>query len=332
MGDTKEGKVFGQYTAEDDAKFEAAAARIISDDPKPPVEKFDLGEPEPQEAPEAHLEESESEVDQDALEEAREAYRRDRLSDDEVEARLQKLGYKQFVQRGQKRAKKHREDDEAYAELRRLRATEDSSKGTKPGDKGERSQAGTPALNLQEVAAPLAERLGLDEEGKKALVASLDAAVRARDGEIMTLKQQNELVVSVLTDTLLDGVRDDVGLGKIDDDDWFRVRQTYEDLIGTRLHNDLTGKPRMKALLKSAAKFLGVTIADQAEIQRQASVAKAKRNGAPVVHGARKIPAKPMTYNEIQDHMGALITSGKFKGQPLSVVREYADKLRANGK
>lgn len=321
------GKVFGQYTAEDDAKFEAAAARIVTDDPKPAVEKFDLGEPEPQEAPEAQAE-AETDVDHEALEEARDAYRRDRLSDEEVEARLQKLGYKQFVQRGQKRAKKHREDDEAYAELRRLRATEDSSKGTKPGDKGERSQAGAPALNLQEVAAPLAERLGLDAEGLKALIAYGEAAVKSKDMEIGSLRENMGLLASVMNDSLLEGARKSVGLDQVDDEDWFRVQRAYEGLIRTDRHSDKSGKQRMNALLKDAAMLEGVKGTDPEEIQRQASIASAKRNGAPVVQRARRLPDKKMSRDEIFDHVAKLVTSGHFKGEPASKVREYADRLR----
>lgn len=330
MGDAKEPtKVFGQYTAEDDAKFEAAAARIVKDDPKPEVEKFDLGEPEPQEAPEAHLEESDSDIDLDALEEAREAYRRDRLSDDEVEARLQKLGHKQFVQRGLKRAKKHREDDEAYAELRRLRATEDSSKGTKPGDKGERSQAGTPTLNLQEPAAPLAERLGLDAEGLKALIAYGEAIAKAKDEEIGSQQEHLRLLASVVQDSFLEGVRKSVGLDQLDDDDWFRVQRTYEGLIRTERHSDKAGKQRAQALLKDAAMLEGVKGTDPEEIQRQASIASAKRNGAPVVQRARRMPDKKMSRDEIFDHVAKLVTGGHFKGKPPSEVREYAERLHA---
>lgn len=324
-------KVFGKYSPEDDAAFDAAAAKIITDGPKAEPEVFEP-EVEVEEAGEAPQvsEEGESEVDADALEEAYEAYRRDSLSDEEIDARLKREGHKRFVSRGLKRQKKHHADDEAHSVLRRLRQEQDTKGNAQPEKTGDRSQAGTPTLNLQESAAPLADRLGLDEEGKKTLVASLKAVEDAHKGELLSQREQLNLVANVLHDMTLEGVRTSTGLDKLEDEDWFRVQSHYDELKRTNLHGELSGKPRMSALLKSAAKLAGVTAADPAEIQRKASIASAKRNGAPVVRTTTRMPEKKMTRDEIFDHVGKLVTSGHFRGKPPSEVREYADKLRAH--
>lgn len=321
---TKEAaKPFGAYTAEDDAKFDAAAQEILSESPEKEPD-FDLGEVAVRAAPEPA--ETESVVDEDALEEANEAYRRDGLSDEEISARLERLGHKRFIASGVKRSKKHRADDEAHSFLRRLRQEQEGNEGTTAPEKRERAQPAS-SLNLADVAAPLAERLGLDEEGKKALVASLDAAVKAKDGAIQVLEQNLGLVSGVLTDMLLDGARDVVGLNQVDDEDWFRVQETYRDLArSTSRHSGLSGKPRMIALLKDAARLEGIKAVEPEEIQRKASIASAKRNGAPVVARTRRLPEKPLSRDQIFDHMAKLVTQGRFKSD--QEAAEYADRLR----
>jgi hypothetical protein len=327
MTDTKEKKgspVFGAYSKEQSEAFDAAAAEIMKD--SEPEAPFDLGEEATQEAPEASAEEPETLVDEGALDEIREAYRRDGFDDEEIQSRLKRDGYKRFLSRGQRRQKKHREDDAAYERLRSLGATQQDSKGTTSEERGARSQAGTPPLNLGEVAAPLVEQLGLSEEGRKALVAALERSSNAKDPEIGALRDSIGLLGSVLQDELLEKARKSVGLDQADDEDWFRVQEHYQHLLRTPLHSELSGKHRMNALLRDAAKLAGVKAESQEEIQRKASIAKAKANGGPVVPRTQKLPDKPMTWDEQFDHMGSLITSGRFKSN--EEARAYADKLR----
>lgn len=336
----KTNPTFGTFSPEQSAAFDAKAAQIMGGEgEKPPAEEepFDVGSVEPRQGAPAEARDSSdsesSEVDEDALEEAYEAFRRDKLSQEEIEARLGRLGARKFISAGQKRAKKHRADDEAHTLLKALRQERGDTKGaTEPEKKGERSQASAPALNLEAVVGPLAEQLALSDEGKKTLVASFEAAVKAKEGEILTLKEHQALIAGVLNDILQEGVRKEVGLDQLDDDDWFAVQETYQELLRTNLHGDLAGKPRMKALLKAAAKLAGVKVPEPEEIQRKASIASAKAKGAPVIPRQRRLPDKPMTPDEVFDHVGKLVTSGKFRGQPPSVVREYADALRRQSK
>lgn len=280
-------------------------ARIVGDDESEPSA-------ETQDAPESKSEESddETEVDQEALSQAQAAFLRDGLTVNEIALKLKRDGDEKFISRGLKRAKKHEADDAAYAELRQLKNRREEPD---PEDKGEARNAGAPTLNLQELAAPLVDRLGLDDDGAKDLVAALEAVNKHGSNEVERLAKRSDLIESVLLDQLLDGVREEVGLGQIDDSDWSQVRETYDEIAQTPRHKELTGKARMKALMVDAARLSDVEPLDQKEIQRKASIAKAKRKGTSTVPSRRPKAKTGMTRDEKFEKAAQMAISGGFK-------------------
>jgi len=306
---------------EGEESVDESLARIVSDEP----EEESSDEPEAEEAPQASEETdepSEEDYDDEEMAKAHAAFLRDGLSPKEIALKLQRDGNSKFLSRGLKRAKKHETDDAAYSELKQLK---NQTKEPDPGNEGEARNAG-PTLSPRDLAAPLAERLGLDEDGINELVAFTEAQSKTKDAEIAALKEQSNHIGAAVMDMLLEGAREGAGLGQASSEDWEKVQQHYDSLVSTDLHGDLSGKARMTALLKSAAKLADV--ASDLATQRKPALRQAKRKGATMVSNKRTTPPKGASPEELQDDLLAKITSGAFNSD--EEARRYANSARSD--
>lgn len=277
------------------AAFEkAAAARAPAEDPD---EALPEGiEPEDEEAPEAAEdtpaaeeevqhdpdEETEPEVDDDALRRATAALLRSGFDQEEIS----KMPVERRLERGLRRAEILARDDDAHRRVREALEPgpkETAPKSAEPASKPE--QAGVPAVDYEAVVAPFAEQYGLDEDGKKALAGAFAQAVGPLAEDVRSLKSARQSEVEREVEALVSSARSEVAkeFPAVKDDSTFT--KVVEEMVllqnAQRFQKiDDPGK-RARAVMQAAAASLGIERATE------------KNEVTATPRTVRRVPAEP---------------------------------------
>lgn len=263
------GDVYGEEQQEPDTPTPEPDAEDVSDvTPSEFPSEEEEGEEKTGSSP------SESSIPEADLNRAYEALMRD-YGKREADSLLETWGEERFVANGLKRADTQRELDARLTQPKKEATPEQEESNAVPA-------AETPSVSVRDLARPLAEQLGLGDDGLAALVDFQEKANQAVLAPLTQKVQAYEQVLGVLgravEDLSLERARETLSLPELEGDLQTRVKARFDELAASKLHSDKSGVSRVQALLRAAIQLEDPNLL--ASKEAEAEKRRKRRNGS----------------------------------------------------